>query len=192
MRRRTLVRILVACGCLLVIVGCPVGPLAFGWFSVCTQCGAQRVSSQSSFLPFIVVHRAKETPSSLAMRQAGVVGDHEHDWAFVHGRGPVVTASGSGMLIEGATRSAYVRSFLQATAKWRGTEDARLWLRLVLATPETNPTCIAIHVMMPDGPALLRDQAYYDRQRAELEELIVTMWPEAPFAPVPPSADNQG
>jgi hypothetical protein len=173
------------CGGLLVVAGCPVGPLAFGWYSVCSQCGAERISSRSSFLPFIRIHNFEETPFSLAMREAGVVGEHEHDWVFAHGNGPTVSASGRGMRLNGATHSLPPRYFIEATAKWRGTEEARWWLRLVLVARDENLRRLAINTVVLGGPKLLEDRAYYESMRREVEECLDHMQEEwnAPASP---------
>jgi hypothetical protein len=117
-------------------------PFRFGYFSVCSVCGAVR-NSTCREVPIVSIeywcsHSVEQSALSKSAAEAGLVGLHEHQWLFGHGGGGgIVCALGPGMSIRPASDSEVVAAFIAAMSIYEGQAAAKEWLRRAL-TPESG------------------------------------------------------
>ncbi len=98
MSRRTNRTLLIAGACVLLLLFIGVTGIGiFGSFSICTVCGAlqdhfavRAPFVQVDIIPFTHV---SETPLSEELRRLGLVGQHQHQWAFGYGSGNGILCS---------------------------------------------------------------------------------------------------
>jgi hypothetical protein len=130
----------------------------FSSVSVCSVCGAERYSTD--WLWVFPVQRVKQTPLSDYVRREGIQTSHEHKWLFGSGGGAgVKCAIGDGRHLFRIIRDADFQSFLAAVEKYRGVQEAKVWLSIGLDPKRVNDVSICFH---PDGDAV-KDQAGFDR-----------------------------
>jgi len=119
----------------LVLALAAMGPFRFSWFSICSQCGAVRNSSQRQ-LPFVNVtywtsHNTVETP--LSQVAATFIPQHEHNWIFGHGGGnSVMCALGPAGAMRRFTSDSDIVHFLVLTQRFIGPEAAQHYLAFAL------------------------------------------------------------
>jgi len=127
---------------------------------ICGVCG--RARDMTSIFGIPVHANIKETELSRAVERAGLVGEHEHEWIFVHGRGiSGVSGSGRGGSLERVMERPLYGQFLEATARHRGREEARAWLELMLDPQHSGDLCTAIDSTW-DAPEAFSDAGTYD------------------------------
>jgi hypothetical protein len=101
-------------------------PLMFGTFSyssVCTQCGAMRMTSEwkmpVSRRTVYSTSSESQTPVSAVLVRGGVVSQHEHQWKFCSGGGDeILCAIGKGRHIRPAVQSEGVATILDASQRF--------------------------------------------------------------------------
>ncbi|MEX2114443.1 MAG: hypothetical protein WD845_14710 [Pirellulales bacterium] len=115
-----------------------IGPFRFGFYSVCTDCGALRHTDRRE-LPFIAIpywtsHSVETTPLSRACATTHLVGEHNHTWLFGQGNTfPLWSCSlGRGSSISGQAMSEHVAVFIKNVTQFESLDEARKWLGLAL------------------------------------------------------------
>ncbi len=161
MRRRNKARVVVysllglTCLALLAFV---LGGGFFGWVSVCKVCGAER--SSIKMLWIYPVHHIKRSPLSEFVAGEHLIGQHQHDWVFGAGGGAgVQCAIGEGRHLFGIIRNDEFKRFLAAVNRYRGEDDARLWLERGLDPEQTRGVLFCFR---PDESEVA-DKASFDK-----------------------------
>ena len=126
----------------IVIIGGVYWTEFAGW-SICRVCGRARDMTSIFGIP---VHASiRETELSRAVERAGLARKHKHDWIFVHGRGVSgVSGSGRGGRLEHVVERPLYGQFLEATARYRGREEAHAWLELMLDPQHSGNVCAGL------------------------------------------------
>jgi hypothetical protein len=125
------------------------GALLFSTFrslSVCRQCGSKRSTIEFqvplSSLTYWSRHNVEETEMSRTARDARLVGDHVHDWVFVHGSGNgIACALGEGGDASTNVRLPEVVSFISCSGRYRERREAAEWLSMALDPVNSRAVC---------------------------------------------------
>ena len=129
----------------------------------------------------------EETRLSRAVERAGIVGKHRHDWVFVHGRGiSGSSASGNGLGIDHLPDSKLYAQFLEATAKYRGVDEARNWLELMLNPEHSNLLCAGLDSTW-DEPGAFANAKKYEELHGQTVRFLRIL---EPALPLPPGLDD--
>ncbi len=116
-----------------------LGPCRFGYFSVCTDCGAIRHTNERDLLPtgsvsYWTTHSIETTPLSRICATTQLVGEHDHTWQFGQGNTfPLWSCSlGRGSSVLGQVMSDHVATFIKNVAEFESIDEAGKWLHLTL------------------------------------------------------------
>jgi len=130
----------------------------FSSVSVCGVCGAERYSTD--WLWVFPVQQVKQTPLSDYVLRESIQTKHEHKWLFGSGSGAgVKCAIGDGRHLFSIVTDGDFQRFLAAVTKYRGVEEAKLWLRIGLDPKRVNGIRMWFH---PDAGSVA-DLASFDR-----------------------------
>jgi hypothetical protein len=162
----------------LTVIGCIV--LAFGAFwgafsysSVCTTCGAEQHATDWQ-LPMLPVtywrtRSVSETPLSRAMARDGLVGPHQHTWAFARGGGNgVMCAIGPGRHVN--VNAPDVVAFLDAVTQYRGVDEGRRWAAMFLLPKPGGPASyVTIDEPREGFPTKEGFEMWWEEHREEID-----------------------
>ena len=141
----------------------------FSSVSVCSVCGAERYSTEALWV--FPMQRIKPTPLSDFVLREGIQNSHEHKWLFGQGGGAGVTcAIGDGRHLFSIVSDSDFQHFLAAVKKYRGVEEAKLWLSTGLDPKRVN----GVRMWLRPDAGSVADQPSFDHgfkdQSAEWRE----------------------
>ena len=92
---------------------------AFGYSSVCTRCGAVRLTTEwqipRTSIPVFSRSSIQQTPVSLCLTTNHIVASHSHQWVFVQGGGNGIRcALGAAHMVRSTVESSEVAQLLEA------------------------------------------------------------------------------
>ncbi len=109
----------------------------FRWTSICEVCGAEQNTTEILWLfPW---HRFKDTPLSEFVRREDIQGVHTHQWLFCQGGGNgILCALGSAHNLLSIVQDQSTQRFLGAVKRFKGPEEARVWLQKFLEPKQSD------------------------------------------------------
>lgn len=106
-----------------------------GHIRVCCICAMHRCST--TVVDFEVKSHFEESALSRVLYRDHLVGQHDHDWQYVHGGGPSVRcALGRARYVCMASDNAVLAEVIDRVSRIEGNAEAKRWLAHVL-----NPDC---------------------------------------------------
>jgi hypothetical protein len=123
---------------------------AFSYRSVCTSCGEEQFATDWQIpLTRMTLWRSRserDTPLSRVVSRYGLAKPGAHAWRFAQGSGNgAMCAVGDGRFLT-CIDSTEVVEFVEAIARFRGTEEARSWLGRLLDPSQSNEAAQLIRV----------------------------------------------